>query len=571
MKKWISLLVLSIILLGINTGVVAGQSYHFQVPTATVNYTINSDGTATIEYTYNFVNDSGAPSIEYVDIGMPANSTYSYSDMSGQIDGHSISHIAKSTEVTNGVEFGLGSNSIPPGGSGTFHALITNVRGVLYPGTAKESEPYASTQFETNFFTSGSVSGNTDMTVTIFLPKGMSTDQPRYYPPKNWPGTEQPTSGYDSQGQIYYTWQASNANLGKGYVFGAGFPASFVPSSSIGTPPSSGINFAGIIAWISANACTCGGIAAFVLFFGWVFYQSSVGARKRKLQYLPPKISIEGHGIKRGLTAVEAGILMQEPMDKILTMILFSTVKKGAATVTKRDPLTIQVTDPLPQDLRAYEVDFLNAFQENNEAKRRSALQDLMIKLVQSVTSKMKGFSLKETVDYYQKIIDRAWQYINEADTPEVKMKNLDEAMDWTMADRDYEERSRRVFTGPVFVPLWWGRFDPSFGGGATAAAGSGGAPVPRSVSAPVAKPGGGGLSMPNLPGSAFAASVVGSIQNFSSNVIGDITNFTSGVTNKTNPPPPPSSGGRSFGGGGGCACACACAGCACACAGGGR
>jgi hypothetical protein len=562
MKKWISLIVLSIILLGINAGVAAGQSYHFQVPKAAVNYTINSNGTATIEYTYNFVNDTGAPSIEYVDIGMPANSTFSYSDMSGEIDGHSISHIAKSSEISNGVEFGLGGNSIPAGGSGTFHALINNVRGVLYPGTEKESEPYASTQFETNYFASGSISGNTDMTVTIFLPKGMSTDQPRYYPPKNWPGSDQPASGYDSQGQIYYTWEAPNANLGKGYIFGAAFPASFVPSSAIGTPPSNTINFGGIIGWISANACTCGGIAAFVLFFGWVIYQSSVGSRKRKMQYLPPKISIEGHGIKRGLTAVEAGILMQQPMDKILTMILFSTVKKGAATVTKRDPLTIQVTDPLPEDLRAYEVDFLNAFQMKNDSKRRAALQDLMIKLVQSVTSKMKGFSLKETVDYYQKIIDRAWQYIKEADTPEVEMKNLDEAMDWTIADRDYEERSRRVFTGPVFVPIWWGRYDPSFGGGAAAAAGSG--------AAPVARPGGQSVSLPQLPGSDFAASVVGGIQNFSANVIGDITNFTSGVTNKTNPPPPPSSG-RSFGGGSGCACACACAGCACACAGGGR
>jgi len=189
-------------------------------------------------------------------------------------------------------------------------------------------------------------------------------------------------------------------------------------------------------------------------------------------------------------------------------------------------------------------------------------LQDLMIKLVQSVTSKMKGFSLKETVDYYQKIIDRAWQYIKEADTPEVEMKNLDEAMDWTMADSDYEERSRRVFTGPVFVPIWWGRYDPSFGGGTAAASGGG--------VAPVASPGGGSVSLPHLPGSDFAASVVGGIQNFSANVIGDVTNFTSGVTNKTNPAPT-SSGRSSSGGGGGCACACACAGCACACAGGGR
>ena len=55
---------------------------------------------------------------------------------------------------------------------------------------------------------------------------------------------------------------------------------------------------------------------------------SIIGGQRRKLQYLPPKIAIEGHGIKRGLTAVEAAILMQEPLDKVMTMILFGVIKK---------------------------------------------------------------------------------------------------------------------------------------------------------------------------------------------------------------------------------------------------
>ena len=63
---------------------------------------------------------------------------------------------------------------------------------------------------------------------------------------------------------------------------------------------------------------------------------------RRKRQYLPPKISIEGHGIKRGLTAVEAAILLEEPLDKIMTMILFSVIKKNAAEVITRDPLEIK-------------------------------------------------------------------------------------------------------------------------------------------------------------------------------------------------------------------------------------
>jgi hypothetical protein len=254
---------------------------------------------------------------------------------------------------------------------------------------------------------------------------------------------------------------------------------------------------------------------------------------------------------------------MEQPMDKVLTMILFSVVKKGAAEVITRDPLEIRTTVPAPEDLRGYEVDFIHSFENKNSAARRALLQDLMVKLVQSVTQKMKGFSYKETVEYYKKIIEKAWEHVAADDTPEVKMQNLDEAMDWTMADRDYEDRSRRVFTGPVFVPVWWGRYDPTFGTPSTGTAGTGQVSLP--------KPGGGGqASMPQLPGSDFAASVVNGVQTFSAGVIGDITKFTGGITNKTNPPPKTS--GRTVGrGGGGCACACACASCACACAGGGR
>ena len=75
-----------------------------------------------------------------------------------------------------------------------------------------------------------------------------------------------------------------------------------------------------------------------------------------------PKVAIEGHGIKRGLTAVEAAIFLEEPLDKVMTMILFSVIKKNAAEVISRDPLKIKVYQPAPEDLYPYEKDFLSAF-----------------------------------------------------------------------------------------------------------------------------------------------------------------------------------------------------------------
>jgi hypothetical protein len=251
-------------------------------------------------------------------------------------------------------------------------------------------------------------------------------------------------------------------------------------------------------------------------------------------------------------------------MDKILTMILFSVIKKDAASVTSREPLKLEIVTPLPEGLRTYEQSFLEAFQESNKRAQRAALQDMMVKLVKSIQKKMKGFSYKETVAYYKKITERAWAQVEAADTPEVKSEKFEENMEWTMLDRDYDDKTRRVFTGPVFVPIWWPRYDPTYRPSAPRSA------PKTTVSVP--SEGGGGVSMPTLPGSAFAASMVTGVQDFSSSVVGNLSDFTSKITNKTNPVPVTKSSGSGWsGGGGGCACACACAGCACACAGGGR
>ncbi|HEX9019437.1 MAG TPA: hypothetical protein VF806_09630, partial [Anaerolineaceae bacterium] len=270
-----------------------------------------------------------------------------------------------------------------------------------------------------------------------------------------------------------------------------------------------------------------------------------------------------------------AAILMEQPMDKILTMILFSVVKKGAATVTSRDPMKVQVSSPAPEGLLSYETDFLAAMAQTSLSDQRKGLRDMMTALVKSVSEKMRGFSRKDTVAYYKDIMTKAWQQVEQAQTPEMKMQNFDDAMDWTMLDRNFDDRTRQTFgTGPVIVPMWWGRFDPAIGSRPAAATPSFSTPSMPSGPGNQAP---GGISMPSLPGGSFASSMVVGMQSFASGVVGNITSFTEGVTNKTNPvpvpPPSTSSGGGWKGGGGGhsCACACACAGCACACAGGGR
>ena len=396
----------------------------------------------------------------------------------------------------------------------------------------------------------------------------MVPNDPRYHNPENWPGSSEPAASLDSEGRVVYSWNSPSANGYTQYTFGASFPASVVPASAIVQQSIFDI-IGGILGPIIAVAGPCLCVIGFFLFIILLGILGAWQQNQRKKAYLPPTIAIEGHGIKRGLTAVEAALLAEQPLDRVMTMILFGAVKKGAATVTSSDPLQLKITDPLPAGLYPYETDFLAAFKTDvagvpsgtNLAARRKALQDMTVNMLKSLQEKMKGFSRKETLDYYKTITEKAWEQVTAAGTPEVKAQALDDNLEWTMADRDFENRSQTVFGGgPVFVPIWWGHYDPHFGGGTAA-------PMPSIGTA------GRSISLPHLPGADFAGSIVGGVQSFSKNVIGDLTGFTSNITNKTNPVPVATSSGGGWhgGGGGGCACACACAGCACACAGGGR
>lgn len=544
---------LGVLLWGLYLPVYA-QTYQFSIPKETVHAFWNEDGTLSLQYEIWFANSPTADPIDFVDIGVPT-PDYDLSAVKAYINGIQITSIETSPYVKNGIALGLGANSIPPGNSGVVTVFIPNIRNVLYLDSSDSN--YVSAVFSPTWFGSEYVSGYTDLTVIYHFPKGVQPEEPRWHQsPGSFP--PQPETGFDSEGRIFYSWNNPQASASTQYKFGASFPKQYIPETAI---VARSINLDALFNLIFSLICWS--IPALILF---AFIYSIIKAQRRKLEYLPPKIAIEGNGIKRGLTAVEAAILLEQPLDKVLTMILFSVIKKGAARVKSKNPLEIErEPEPTAEKLRPYEVKFLEAFEIPDKRKRQEALQEMVIDLVRSVQNKMRGFSRKETVAYYREIVNRAWKQVEEAETPELKSEKFSEAMEWTMLDRDYDDRTRRVFErGPVYIPTWWHRYDPVFSRGSTTS-------VPTSLpSAPNAPT---YTSAPRLPGSDFAASIVNGVQNVSASVIGNLSDFTSKVTNKTNPPPVPSSSSRSYRSSGGCACACACAcaGCACACAGGGR
>ena len=576
-RKPFGLLIFFLLLLSLTSNVLAqgDAAYFFELEKEEVHVFYEEDGSMSLDYLFVFKNAPNAHVIDFVDVGMP-NYSWDLYNVSADVDGNPVD-LSREEYMGSGTGFAveMGNYAIQAGERGSVHVHISAVDAMLRLGETDKT--YVSGVFGTTWFGSEYLSGTTDFTLSLHLPPSVQPAEPRYHPPQNWRGSDTPETFLDDEGRVTYTWHDPNANGYTQYRFGTSFPLSYVPESAVIMPPSIWSRIGNTIENFFDSGCFIP-----IIFLGFpfsLFILEKINRQKRKMQYLSPKIAIEGHGIKRGLTAVEAAILMETPLDKLMTMILFSTVKKGAATITSRDPLSLDIN--LIPGLHAYEKDFLLGVTKYQPAEQQKSLQKVMVDLIKTVRVKMKGFSRKETVAYYQKIMEKAWEQIENAATPEVKSQQFSENLEWTMLDKKYTERTQDVFrTGPVYVPLWWMRYDPGYKPAAAKPtsiqpqAATGQRPA-SSSSMPSAS------SMPQLPGADFAASIVGGAQTFSKKVVGDLGNFTQKVTKITNPAPvyksssrssgSYKSGGRSGGGGSSCACACACAGCACACAGGGR
>ena len=189
-------------------------------------------------------------------------------------------------------------------------------------------------------------------------------------------------------------------------------------------------------------------------------------------------------------------------------MILFGLVKKGVVAVESEKPLKLQVLRKESPDLKLwyYERRFVEAIEENGRLDEQ-ALRDMIVDLIGDVNKKLTGFDRKETKAYYKDIAARAWKQVEAADTPEVLGKRWSEGLEWTMLQDDWDNRTRDVFRDrPVVLPNWWWFYRPW----ATSAG------MPEPAARPSVSPSGGGtpVTLPTLPGGAFANTVVTGIEN---------------------------------------------------------
>ncbi len=519
------------------------QDYRFAVPRNLSWVVIDFQGQATVHYRLTFSCQPEGKAIDVVDIGLP-NDSYLLESAEATIGGQRLEDIRISEYVKPGVEVHLGERAIGPGDSATL-AFSIKLRRLLHRDD--RDTQYASFKFSPTWFGSDYVVGATHLECHFVFPPGVSPEEPRYHDIKFT------SSWYDSAvGAPVYRWVIENARPDSRYDFGASFPARYVEASSIPRPPGPVAKF--FLAIVGAVAAVITFLLATVFFWLPAIFIFTVirAARNRRLKYMPPVVSIEGAGVRRGLKPPEAAILLEMPLDRVMVLLLFGLVKKGALAVLARQPkLRLRVLDPT-QATESYETAFIKAIDKDGSVSL-DAMQRLAVDMVNSVREKMRGYSHRDTVKYYKQVVRQSWDEAKMAAGPEERSKVLEENFDWMTMDHDYRTRVRDYYgTGQYYRPRWWPAY---YGAGRLPAE----APPPSD-----------NLRV-KMPGPALAEALDSDRITLSPGLVGDLGKFTSKVTEVTNPVPVSSGSSGGTGGRSSCACACACAGCACACAGGGR
>lgn len=490
---------------------------------------INGDGSIDIQYNITLTYLSGAPQ-GIVTVGMTqggfqvqyardiSNSSLQFNDVSqGNFYGIDV-YLKKPIIIDNPNTF----------------LIYTIVPGMIYPDTTNPGNVgmlFNSTTFST---ASGSI---TDLRVAIVLPQGVNQSEVR-----SPAGT--PFDNVFMQGNnLVVYWNRTGWPPSQILSAGVSFPEKYV---SLG--PS------GPSIWVYV------GIGAFVLALIGVIVSF---ARLRKVGYEKPRISIEALGAMRSLTAVEAGVVLNQKPVHVLTMILFGLLLKRIVMVTATDPLIKlkRLESPAGQPsptLRYYEIDYLKAI-EPDGTLNETTLARTYLGLTDAVNKKLRGYSREDTVNYYKSIVNQAWTQVTQAGTPELKGDTLDKNIEWLLADEKFDERFKTAFPPNIIIypmPGWWWYWGGPFL-----------QPGQQRVSPTIstgAKP---------IPIQDFANNIVRGLENASNNIVKNVQDFANRLV-PVQPAPasdrPVREQSKCVCACHACACACACVSCACACAGGG-
>ncbi|MBK8988656.1 MAG: hypothetical protein IPM39_21725 [Chloroflexi bacterium] len=442
--RLVAFLLLLLLLVFLPASAALAQDYSFAVPELRMQVFVQPDASVRIIYDITFENYGSA--IDVVDIGTP-NKRYNISNFSASVDGRSLTDIRDSTYIDTGVEIHLDSATIPSGATGTLHVEFT-MPDMVYEDTTQDG--FASLQITPTWFDSSVVRGRTDVWILVHMLPEIQPDEVLY---QDVPFTDKAIF----EEHTVVGWRFPEGTVTGPTRVGVSFPqrgmTRVIEQSLLDITlkwlednPAVGLTF-GLITFILMAVAffrfsggtgisvfallACGLVfllmmSPLVSLFAWipavallVFVEKRRG--KRKDTYLPAIAQVEGGGIKRGLTAPEAAVLLETPLNKILLLIMFGLLDKKVVRLVDDSPLTVavekeyivkaetatkrrkdrrEVAEKFGVLLRNYEHDVLDVLQDNAaKPVHKQDFNEPMKKLIQSVVDKMKGFDLSDTQD----------------------------------------------------------------------------------------------------------------------------------------------------------------------------
>jgi hypothetical protein len=598
----------------------AAQNYSFSVETLSMQVYVQPDASARIVYDITFVNSQFGSPIDIVDIGTP-HEDYRISAMTATVDGVEVTDIRPSEFVDPGVEIHLGRAAIAAGETGTLHFEFV-MPDLVYQDTTDRD--YASLQITPTWFDRQFVRGTSNVQIAIHLLREVHPNDIRF---QDVPYNDLVL--FD--GRPAAVWQMPTGSATGPNLVGVSFPKTgmsrvveqtllelavkwledypqvrFIGGAfAVALFAFAFLRFSGGTGFSLLVVLGGGLILLLVVFPAFLFLAfpgvlAIVGLneyylRRRRLKYLPAIAQVEGGGIKRGLTAPEAAVLLELPLNKILTLIMFGLLEKGIVQTTQEDPLAVEVAPDYRSApgaklddkrghrlavaqargavIRTYEHPFLDVIEgEAGRPVHELELGQAMKQLIAQTAERIGGFDLSDTQDYYRQIIARAIAQAKSIGNVPEREQYVDKHLQWLLLD----DRYRNVIIAPDFSyrPVWvrglpgggGARVGPPGGGGRSEGPAVGGRTSVGDVAASFAgwtENTMGRLASAITPGSVQVSAPDGGFINLSGadRVTGDIFKAMAEASRS-------SGGGRS---GGGCACACAGCACACACAGGGR
>jgi hypothetical protein len=525
------LLIVTLVALAVFFPSSAEASFYFHIPKQQDQLTINDNGSVTlVRYFDFFVEASSTDAGTEIWAGLPTSSTRVTSVVDD--DGNKVDFNVRSSGGEYVVT--LKGFSIKPG-TGMGFTVTAEIPNFIFPDTRNEG--YVTMQYFPAWWSSTVKTQD----IAVILPGAVEKSEIRTGS-RLWDGIAQ-----TEEGAYVVTWQFSDLKANEKVSINIGFPEKYVTLPVKEDPRPTPI--APGIPGFSDNR----GLDPLIGVFGMIFVAGIVMAVIRannREAYSSPEVRMEGVGVNETLSPVEVSILLKQPPEKTLTLLLFNLVKKGVLRVTSTEPLRVSVdnTKNLEEAERLF-VEAVDRFTGEIDPKK---LIPCFRYLAVALNEKLKPYCRRDTEEFYRGLIRQMWDEVTAAGTPELKLEAMDRNMLWLLQDEDRmqaaEEEFPRDRTADA-LPNWWlygFMFNRPFG-----------------------------YMYYMWPGSIF-----GQYSGIYGGLIGDRQEDFREVTEEVfRPAVPPTrffgtgGGARSGRGGGGgftppsCACACACVSCACACA----